>query len=167
MKTLAAALAVGCMVAVAAGIAEGKEGGRMIAEGRTVSFNYTLAVDGEVIETTQGREPLTYVHGNGALIPGLEKQLEGMEEGQEKNITIAPDDAYGAINPKAFQEVPKENLPKDIPLEVGMQLQARTREGHTTLVTVSEVKPDTVILNFNHPLAGKTLQFQVKILTIQ
>ena len=139
----------------------------MIGDGRTVAFDYTLTVDGEVVESTKGREPLTYVHGKGALIPGLEKELVGMKEGDEKTVMIAPEDAYGVVNPKAFQEVPKDRLPTAAPLEAGAQLQAKSPDGQITIVTVSEIKGDTVILNFNHPLAGKTLQFQVKIISIQ
>jgi len=162
------ALAIAISVILVGGVAGAKEGGKMIENGRTVSFDYTLTVNGEVVESSdRGGKPLTYVHGSGSLIPGLESQLLGMEEGDEKTITVAAEDAYGVIDPKAFQEVGKERLPQDPPLEVGTQLQAKTVDGRVTIVTVSEVKGDTVILNFNHPLAGKTLQFEVKILTIQ
>ena len=144
-----------------------KEGGKMIEDGRTVSFDYTLTVNGEVVDSSAGRKPLTYVHGKGTIIPGLSKQLEGLKEGSEKKIIVGPEDAYGIVDPKAFQEVPRNVLPKDIELKPGMVLQAATPDGKKTLVRVSELRGDKVLLNFNHPLAGKTLEFQVKIVSIK
>ena len=140
---------------------------RVIGPDMDVALDYTLTVEGVVVDSTAERGPLRYIHGQGQLFPALERQLEGLHVGDERNIVVAPKDAYGMVDPKAFQEVPKSRMPKDLPLEVGTQLQATSQDGRVILVTVSEAKKDAVVLNFNHPLAGKELHFKVKILDIQ
>ena len=167
MKHVTTFLVLGAILGTGAGEAFGKEGARMIENGRKVTLAYTLTVDGEVVDSSKGGEPFSYTHGEGKIIPGLSKQLEGLAEGDEKTITVAPEDAYGVVDPQAFQEVPKSRLPQGAPLQPGMRLQASTADGHVVVVKIKEVKKDSVILDFNHPLAGKTLQFQVKVLTIQ
>lgn len=147
--------------------AQGKEGSMTIQKGSRVSFNYTLTVDGEVVDTTEGKEPFQYTHGQAKIIPGLTRQLEGLGVGDEKRIEIPPEEAYGMIDPNAFQEVPRSQLPADTEPQVGMSLQARTLEGETMTVRISELKQDTVVVDFNHPLAGKTLTFQVKIVSVE
>jgi FKBP-type peptidyl-prolyl cis-trans isomerase SlyD len=132
-----------------------------------VSFDYTLTgPDGKVIETSKGKEPLKYVHGQKAMIPGLEKELNGMKVGGEKHVTVKPEDAYGPINKGAFQEVPKEKLPANA-LKVGAVLAAKSPEGMVIPVRVHEIKEKTVVMDMNHPMAGKTLIFDVKIVDIQ
>lgn len=167
MKKIAGIFVLGAILTMTIGIAFGKEGEEMIENGKTVSFEYTLTVEGREIESSRGREPFTYTHGAGQIIPGLSRGLEGMQEGDEKTITIAPEDAYGVVNPDAFQEVPKDRFPQEIDLKVGMQLQASTPEGRGMVVRVAEVRQESVVIDLNHPLAGKTLQFQVKVLSIQ
>lgn len=138
-----------------------------IQKGSQVSFDYTLTVDGEVIDSSQGKEPFQYTHGEGKIIPGLSRQLEGLKVGDEKRIEIPPEEAYGAVNPKAFQEVARTQLPPDIEPKVGMQLQVGSSGGKIMIVKIAEVKGDTIVIDFNHPLAGKTLIFQVKIVSIK
>ena len=144
-----------------------KGGGPVIENGRTVTFDYTLTVDGKVVDSSVGHKPLQYKHGEGKIIPGLSKQLEGLRQGDEKDVTVAPEEAYGQRNSKAFQEVPKSRMPQNIDLKTGTQLQATSQDGRALLVTVSEVKKDSVILDFNHPLAGKELRFHVKVVGVQ
>ena len=167
MKWSWAALVFGVMLAATTNASAVKGGSQMIEKGQTVTFDYTLTVDGKVVDSSQGHQPLQYKHGEGKIIPGLSRQLEGLHVGDEKDIVVSPDEAYGKADPKAFQEVPKSNLPQNIDLKVGTQLQATSRDGKVLLVTVSQVKKETVILNFNHPLADKELHFHVKILGIQ
>jgi FKBP-type peptidyl-prolyl cis-trans isomerase 2 len=144
------------------------EGGKMvIQDGRLVSFDYTLTVDGEVIETSKEQGPLQYTHGKGEIIPGLAKQLEGLGVGDEKTIEVPPEEAYGPVNPKAFREIPNTSLPADLEPRVGMYLQMQGPGGRILPVRVAEVKEDSVVLDLNHPLAGKTLIFQVKIVSIE
>ncbi len=119
-----------------------------------------------MIDTNVGSEPLTYVHGSDQIVPGLQKGLEGMRIGESKQVTIKPEEGYGAVNPKDFVEVKKEQVPQDA-LRVDAQLEGRDDSGRPFYARVVEVKNQTVVLDLNHPLAGKGLFFEVKILDIQ
>lgn len=139
----------------------------MIRNGSVVSFEYTLSDDnGEVLQSNRGKEPVTYTHGQHEIIPGLEKGLAEMEINEEKSIRIKPEEAYGQVDPQGFKEVPKSDIPTT-QLEVGTPLNARGPQGEELLIHVSEVKDETVVLDFNHPLAGKTLNFDVKVVDIE
>lgn len=168
MKRPLAGLVFGIMLVLAAEVDAAKKN-TVIENGRKVTFDYTLTVEGDVVDTShgEGRQPFTYTHGEKTIVPGLSRQLEGLHVGDEKEIVVAPEEAYGKMNQDAFQEVPKSQLPQDVELNVGTQLQATNQEGQVLLVTVSEVKKETVILDFNHPLAGKELRFNVKIIGIK
>ena len=138
-----------------------------VTEGKLVSLEYTLQLDDKsVVESNVGAEPLTYTHGSRQLIPGLEKALEGLAVGDTKEVTVAPAEGYGEQDPNALQEVQKQLIPPDA-LKVGARLQGKTPNGRTVYPRVAEIKDDTVVLDFNHPLAGKTLHFAVKILDIK
>ena len=138
-----------------------------INEGKTVSFDYTLTVDGEIVDSSKDRGPFQYTHGKGQIIPGLSKRLEGLTKDDEKTIDVPAQEAYGEVNPEAFREIPKTALPTNIEPTVGMLLQMKG-EGDQTLTTkVSAVNNDTIMLDLNHPLAGKALTFQVKIVSIE
>ncbi len=139
----------------------------VIQTGSDVAFDYTLTDEsGTVIDSSKGKQPMHYVHGKGQIIPGLEKELAGMAVGGEKKVTVKPEDGYGPINPQAFQEIPKEKLPADA-LKVGTMLMAQGPQGQGVPVRVHEIKENTVIMDFNHPLAGKTLSFDIKITDIK
>jgi FKBP-type peptidyl-prolyl cis-trans isomerase SlyD len=147
--------------------AEKAKDDRVVKDGMLVSFDYTLkGADGKVIETSKGKEPLKYVHGQRRMIPGLEKELTGMKVGGEKHVTVKPEDAYGPINKAAFQEVPKEKIPTN-GLKVGAVLAAKSPEGQVVPMRVHEIKEKTVVMDMNHPMAGKTLVFDVKVVDIQ
>lgn len=150
-----------------AAAAEKAKNDRMVKDGMTVSFDYTLKdADGKQVETSKGKKPLTYVHGQKQMIPGLEKQMTGMKVGDERNVRVKPEEGYGPINKQAFQELPKEKFPAD-GLKVGMILQGQGPGGRPVLARVHEIKEKTVIVDFNHPMAGKTLVFDIKIVDIQ
>lgn len=137
-----------------------------ISAGKVVSIEYTLKLENqEVIDSTQGKDPLTYTHGTEQLVPGLERAMEGMAVGDSKQVTVTPEDGYGSVNPSAFQEVKKDLIPPDA--KVGAQLQGKGPDGQPVYPRVSEIKDDSVVLDFNHPLAGKTLNFDVKIVDIK
>jgi len=141
--------------------------GNVVKDGATVSLEYTLSDEsGKLIESNKGKEPLRYVDGRQQIIPGLEKALEGMKAGAEKKVSVKPEDAYGPVNPNAVQEVPKENVPADS-LKTGATLFAKNAQGEMFPVQVREVKDKTVVIDMNHPLAGKTLVFDVKILDVK
>lgn len=139
----------------------------MIKKGSVVSFEYTVSDDsGKVIESNKGKGPVTYTHGKREIIPRLEEGFAEMEVNEEKSIRVQPEEAYGPVDPKGFKEVPKSDVPP-VGLKVGATLTARDPKGEDHVIRVREVKAETVILDFNHPLAGKTLDFNVKILGIQ
>jgi FKBP-type peptidyl-prolyl cis-trans isomerase SlyD len=137
-----------------------------IEQGSTVQLEYTLKDEaGTVLDTNKGAAPLTYTHGERQIIPGLEKQLAGLHTGDEKKIVLKPEDGYGTVDPSAHTEVDKNLLPKEA-LTVGSRLMARTATGEERPVTVKEVKDKTVVLDLNHPLAGKTLVFDIRVLGV-
>lgn len=140
---------------------------RTVEVGKQVSLEYTLTLDDNtVVDTNVGRDPLTYTQGNGQIIPGLETALQGMTVGESKNVTVSPPDGYGEVNPQAFQEVSKQSIPPDA-LKVGTQLQGKDPSGRIVRPRVSAINEDTVVLDFNHPLAGQTLHFDVKVVDIK
>ena len=148
--------------------AESQEGEKemTVSAGTKVSIEYTLRLeDKAVIDTNVGSDPLTYVHGSQQIIPGLEKALEGMKMGDSKQVTIKPEEGYGRVNDEAFVEAKKEQVPQDA-LRVDAQLEGRDASGRTFQARVAEIRDQTVVLDFNHPLAGRTLYFDVKILEI-
>jgi FKBP-type peptidyl-prolyl cis-trans isomerase SlyD len=139
----------------------------MITRGSLVRFEYTVTDEnGEIIQSNKGKEPVVYTHGKHEIITGLEKGLSDMEVNQEKVIHVSPAEAYGEVDPKGFKEVPKSDLPIRDP-QVGTPLNARGPQGEEVLIHIAEVRSKTVVLDFNHPFAGKNLKFDVKVLDIE
>ncbi len=134
-----------------------------IAQDQVVSIHYTLRNDaGEVLDSSAAGEPLTYLHGHGNLIPGLERELAGKNTGDKLSVKIAPADAYGEYDKGLVQRVPRRAL-KGVPdVRVGMRLQAQTEHGPRA-VTVTQLTGDLVTLDGNHPLAGQNLNFEVEV----
>ncbi len=140
---------------------------RVVGDNDVVSLEYTLTVDGEIIDSSEGHGPIEYIQGQGHIIPGLEKAVAGMAVGESKEVAISPAEGYGEEDPNAFVEVPKSEFPPNIPLEVGTPLQLRDAQGQVFDAYIAEVKENSAVLNFNHPLAGKTLNFSVKVVGIR
>ena len=137
-----------------------------IADKTVVSFEYTLKDDqGQVVDTSEGREPLTYLHGAGNIIPGLEKRLEGKGPGDELEATITPGEGYGDRDETLVRNIPVRKLHDKNPV-AGRRYRAALEEGHT-IVLVTEVKGDYAKVDANHPLAGKTLHFKVKVVEVR
>ncbi|HVG02828.1 MAG TPA: peptidylprolyl isomerase [Nitrospira sp.] len=133
-----------------------------IADGMKVSLQYTLTLpDKTVADSNVGQAPITFLQGAHEIVPGLEKALDGMKAGQKRRVEVAAQDAYGPYNNKLRQSVDKNKLPKDV--KVGDILQAADNR----LVKVLEVNEKKVLIDLNHPLAGKTLTFDVTILTVE
>jgi len=132
----------------------------------TVQLEYTLTADGQVVDSTEGRGPFQYVHGKGQIIPGLERELAGLHAGDSRDITVTPEDAYGSVDPTAVVEVPKAQLPKDVTPAVGLVLRGVDPDGRTFRAIIKDIGDESVTLDLNHPLAGKTLLFKVKVLNI-
>lgn len=131
-----------------------------------VELAYTMTDDsGAEVESTEGERPFTYVHGQHQLLAGLEEALAGLSVGDERRVTLGPDEAYGEIDPTALMEVAKDRLPPEA-LQPGIELTARRPSGESMFISVQEVREETVILNMNHPLAGKRLHFHLRVLNI-
>ena len=137
-----------------------------VSAGNAVSLEYTLTLDDQsVLESNVGKEPMTYTQGAHEIVPGLETAMEGMKKGERKHVVVTPADGYGPIDPQAIREVKKELIPAAAQ-KVGAQLQGQAADGSIAFPRVKEIKADTVVLDFNHPLAGKTLHFDVTVLAI-
>ncbi len=139
----------------------------MIKDGSTVVIEFTLKLeDGSVVESSVGGEPLTYVQGQGQMLPGLESALVGVQAGESREVSLTPDEGFGEINPEARQQVPLEAIPPDA-RKVGASLVGEDDAGHVTQVAVVAVDEAHVVLDLNHPLAGKNLHFDVKVLEVR
>ncbi len=138
-----------------------------VKSGDTVRIHYTgTLTDGTTFDSSDGRDPLEFTIGSGQIIPGLEKAIPGMEVGEKKRVEIPADEAYGQPNPQAMQSVPRTEIPDNIPLDLGTQLQVQTPTGQVMPVTVVEVTEEQVTLDANHPLAGKDLVFDFELVAI-
>lgn len=138
-----------------------------IKNGDTVRIHYTgTLTNGETFDSSDGRDPLEFVVGSGQIIPGLDRELPGMVEGDQKTVTIPCDLAYGPHDPDGLQAVEKSQFPEEIPLEIGTQLQVQTPDGQTLAVSIAEVRDEDVILDANHPLAGKDLTFDFTVVEV-
>ena len=138
-----------------------------IHTGSHVSLQYKLSVDGATIEDSRKSRPLKYIHGKGKLLPGFVKRLEGLRVGDERNFELAPDEAHGARSTSAVREIPKSKFPEGIEPTIGMTLNWKGRSGKSIPCKVSGVHEDSIFLDNNHPMAGKTLVVEVKILTVE
>lgn len=138
-----------------------------VKNGDTVRIHYTgKLTDGTVFDSSEGREPLEFTVGAGHVIEGMDAGMLDMAEGDKKTLEIPCDQAYGPLNPEARQAIPRESIPADIPLEVGLQLQMQTPQGQVLPVTVVEIEDESVTLDANHALAGKDLVFDVELVAI-
>ncbi|ASJ74677.1 FKBP-type peptidyl-prolyl cis-trans isomerase [Granulosicoccus antarcticus] len=140
----------------------------IIDENRVVSMHYQLTNGfGELIDSSQGDLPLVYMHNTNALLPALERELTGRLAGEPVAITIYPEDAYGYPDETLIAEWPKEPIEKAQELVVGMRFKAMGKDGESQLVTVVEIREDTVVLDANHPLAGQVLSFTIAIVDVR
>ncbi len=130
-----------------------------------VAVHYTLTVDGQIADSSQGRGPLEYTQGAGQIIIGLEEALEGLKAGDKKSVDIEAKKAYGEVNPEAKRRVPKTAISNIDTLKVGDVVGA-SANGHTFRARISEITDKDVELDFNHPLAGKKLHFDVEIVSV-
>jgi FKBP-type peptidyl-prolyl cis-trans isomerase SlyD len=138
-----------------------------IKQDSVVAIHYTLKDDsGEIIDTSAGGEPLTYLHGRGNLISGLERELQGKQPGDKLNVTIAAADGYGDYDQKLVQRIPRRSLKGIANVKPGMQLRTQTPQGARTVV-VTRITGDIVTVDGNHPLAGKNLNFEVEVAAVR
>jgi peptidylprolyl isomerase len=138
-----------------------------VKTGDTVRIHYTGTLqDGSTFDSSEGRDPLEFKVGDGQIIPGLDNAMPGMSVGEKKTVDVPADEAYGQPNPQALQAVPRSEIPAEIPLDIGTQLQVQTPTGQVMPVTVAEVTDEEVTLDANHPLAGKDLKFDIELVEI-
>jgi FKBP-type peptidyl-prolyl cis-trans isomerase 2 len=138
-----------------------------VKENNTVKVNYTGKLsDGQIFDSSEGREPIEFTLGQGQLIPGFEKGLIDMKLNEKKTITIPKEEAYGDVNKDLIQEVKKTELPQDMAPEVGMGLVSKSPDGQEMNLMVVEVREETIVIDGNHPLAGKELVFDLEVLAI-
>lgn len=138
-----------------------------VDDGQVISMHYTLHVDGQVVDSSEGGEPLQFIQGVGHIIPGLEHELYDMKVGDSKQVVIAPKDGYGEMDAEAFMDVPRDSFPPDVPMKVGVELELRDQSDHPVYARIESIGDENVRLNMNHPLAGKELHFDVKIADIR
>ena len=168
MRTLVALLAVATMLATPLRPlhAQDPAANPAIKAGSRVGIEYTLTDEGgKVLDSNKGQEPFTYTHGQRQIVPGLESALVGKRAGDVAKVTVKPEDGYGKVDPNAQIEVGRERVPPDV--KVGSELTGRTANGDTRSVRVKEIKDKSVVLDMNHPLAGKTLVFDVRVLSVE
>lgn len=135
-----------------------------ITDKSVVSIHYKLTNDqGEVLDSSEGNDPLVYMHGTRSLIQGLENELTGKATGDKLDVVVQPEEGYGIVNPELIQEVPHSAFDGVEDIQPGMQFEATNPEGHRQLITVEEIKESGVTINANHPLAGQVLHFNVSV----
>jgi len=135
----------------------------VVANDMVVTLDYTLTVDGEIVDTGS----LDYLQGHQNIVPGLENRLLGMAEGEVKEVLVPAAEGYGEIDPEAFANVEKDKFPADFPFELGRELRVANTYGQVMLARICEIAEDSVRLDLNHPLAGKDLLFYAKIASLR
>jgi len=147
--------------------AEAKSEAERITEGKVVSMEYSLRLlDGTMVDSTTNKKPFVYMQGAHQIIPGLERQLLGLKVGDKKKIEVSPEEGYGKVDPAAFIEIPKDKINPTV-LKVGETVFTYDSYRRPLTAKIKEIKDATVILDLNHPLAGKRLYFDVEILKIE
>lgn len=135
-----------------------------IVKGSVVGLDYSLHLgDGVVVDASEPGDPLTYLHGEGNIVPGLESALEGLAVGDSRKVVVAPGEGYGEHDPRGVQQVPRAAFPPGFEPAAGMELTAQGPQGEPVPFVIREVKGDEVVIDLNHPLAGKTLHFDVTV----
>jgi FKBP-type peptidyl-prolyl cis-trans isomerase SlyD len=135
----------------------------VVADNVVVTIEYTLLVEGEILDSSEEEGPLEFLQGHSNIIPGLEKELYGMKPGERKQVVVQPDAGYGEFDEEALMDVPRSEFPEEIPLKPGVELEVTDQEGDTQLARIVSVSKSDVKLDFNHPLAGKVLEFDITI----
>jgi FKBP-type peptidyl-prolyl cis-trans isomerase SlyD len=138
-----------------------------VQDGLVVSMEYTLWVDGQVMDSSEGGDPHQFVAGVGNIIPGLEKEMIGMRAGDSSEVVVAPAEGYGEYDAEAFMEVPIDQFPEKIPVQVGTELQVQDPSGNPRYARITKMDDKFAWLDLNHPLAGKELRFNVKVVDLR
>jgi FKBP-type peptidyl-prolyl cis-trans isomerase 2 len=141
---------------------------QQVKNGDVVKVHYTgKLTNGEQFDSSTGREPLEFIVGAGQMIKGFDKAMPGMSVGEKKTVNISPEEAYGEKIEEAIIEFRRENVPPDMPLEVGMKLELKSESGQPIPVTIEDIREDIIVLDANHSLAGKELVFDIELVEIK
>ena len=136
----------------------------LVQKGDTISVHYTGRLsDGEIFDSSEGRDPLKFTVGAGQMIPGFDDAVVGMAQGEKKTVSIDPDQAYGQRNDESLFDFPRSNVPEGMQIEEGMQVYMQDNAGNPVPATIVAISEDTIKMDCNHPLAGKTLEFDISI----
>jgi FKBP-type peptidyl-prolyl cis-trans isomerase 2 len=138
-----------------------------IKKGKHVTINYTLKVDGQVIQTTFGQQPFSFTVGEGVLLPSFEKQINGLKVKDKRTFSLTPKEGYGEVDPQLFREVPKINFQQGTSFQEGMVVQVPDNNGRPQQGIIWKVNENSIVINFNHPLAGKTITFDIEVLAVE
>ncbi len=139
----------------------------VVQDNMIVTLDYALKVDNQIVDASKDNGPIQFLQGAGQIIPGLERALYGMEVGESKQVTVQPADGYGEYDEDGYAKIPRSEFPASIPLEEGVQLQLRDRDGDIFEAYIEDIEDESVLLNFNHPLAGKVLDFDVTVVALR
>jgi len=139
----------------------------MVKNGVVVSMEYTLHVDNKEVGSSKGKNPLEFIAGHGNIISGLEREMIGMKVGESKDVVVPPKDGYGELDEKAVMDVPLKQFPKDMKVKKGLELTVKDEKGQSRYARVDNVAGESAHLNFNHPLAGNELHFNVKVVNLR
>lgn len=140
---------------------------QIVQDNLVVTLDYELIFEEETLESTEEGEPIVFIQGLGQIIPGLESALYGLKVGDQKTVTIQPEDAYGEYDPESLQEVKIEEFSEEVPLDVGTFLDMKDDEDEVLSAQIIAADEETVTLDFNHPLAGKTLTFKITVTNLR
>ena len=140
---------------------------KKVEDNLVVTLDYTLIVEDEVMDSTADGEPIQFIQGIGQIIPGLENALYGLQVGDKEIIVVQPEDAYGEFDPESTEIAKKEEFSEEVPLDVGTFLDFSDDEGEVLSAQIIEENEDTVTLDFNHPLAGKILHFEITVIDLR
>jgi FKBP-type peptidyl-prolyl cis-trans isomerase SlyD len=138
-----------------------------VADGLVVTMDYTLTVDDQIMDSSAENGPIRFVQGSGEIIPGLERQLDGLALGEKRHITVSAEEGYGEFDADSLVDMPRAEFPESIPLELGVQLKMKDEDGSVLHARIFEITTDSVKLNLNHALAGKELQFDVAVVDLR
>ena len=139
----------------------------LVADDVVVTMDYTLTVDGEIVDSSKEEGPIQFLQGHGNIIPGLEAHLGGMTVGDSLQVSVAAKDAYGEFDPEQIVDIPLEEFPEEICVEPGVELEMKDQDGDTLFARIVSVGKSRAKLDFNHPLAGKELTFDVTIVDLR
>jgi len=138
------------------------------SDGQTVIVHYTgTLADGSEFDSSKGRDPLMFTVGTGEVIPGFDEAVRGLEPGETKTVTIPTDQAYGPRTEEAMQRFPRDAFPPEPEPEIGWMVELQSEEGQRVPAAVAEIGDDFVVLDFNHPLAGQDLTFEIELVSIE